>query len=110
MKTYAFDVILAAGTDITEELADAFFDAGCDDGTPGQRCGVPVITFSREADCLESAIRSAVADVQKAGCIVERVQIEGDSFVDDLLESNPDFQRLVAKSKAAARKPFPPAR
>ena len=50
MKTYAFDVILAAGTDITEELADAFFDAGCDDGTPGQRCGVPVITFSREAE------------------------------------------------------------
>ena len=71
---------------------------------------MPVITFSREADCLESAIRSAVADVQKAGCIVERVQIEGDSFVNDLLESNPDFQRLVAKSKAAARKPFPPAR
>jgi hypothetical protein len=40
---------------------------------------VPVIGFSREADCLESAIRSAVADVQKAGCVVERVQIERDS-------------------------------
>jgi hypothetical protein len=42
-------------------------------------CGVPVIGFSREADCLESAIRSAVADVQKTGCVVERVQIERDS-------------------------------
>ena len=41
--------------------------------------GIPVIGFSREADCLESAIRSAVADVQKAGCVVERVQIERDS-------------------------------
>jgi hypothetical protein len=79
MKTYGFAVVLAAGTDITEDLADALFDAGCDDGTPGQRCGVPVITFSREADCLESAIRSAVADVQKGGCAVERVQIEHDS-------------------------------
>jgi hypothetical protein len=79
MTTYEFVVILAAGTDITEELADLLFDAGCDDGTPGARCGVPVITFSREADCLESAIRSAVADVQKAGCVVERVQIEHDS-------------------------------
>ena len=36
-------------------------------------CGVAVIGFSREADCLESAVRSAVADVQKAGCVVERV-------------------------------------
>jgi hypothetical protein len=42
-------------------------------------CGVVYINFHREADCLESAIRSAVADVQKAGCMVERVQIESDS-------------------------------
>ena len=35
---------------------------------------------------------------------------EDDSLVDDLLESNPEFQSLVAKSKASARKPFPPAR
>jgi hypothetical protein len=110
MKTFSVDVILAAGTDITEELADALFDAGCDDGTPGKRCGVPVISFHREAESLESAIRSAVADVQKAGCVVERVQIEGDLLVDNLLESNPEFQRLVAKSKASAREPFPPAR
>ncbi len=74
MKTYDFEVILAHGTDMTEELADQLFDAGCDDGTPGVCCGVPVIAFSREADCLESAIRIAVADVQKAGCVVERVR------------------------------------
>jgi hypothetical protein len=79
MKTYDFDVVLAAGTDMTEELADRLFDAGCDDGTPGTYCGVPYISFHREADSLESAIRSAVADVQKAGCIVERLQIEHDS-------------------------------
>jgi hypothetical protein len=72
MKTYDFEVILAAGTDITEELADQLFEAACDDSTPGARCGVPLIAFSREADCLESAIRSAVANVQKAGCVVER--------------------------------------
>ena len=31
---------------------------------------------------------------------------EDDSLVSDLLESNPAFQSLVAKSKASARKPF----
>jgi hypothetical protein len=33
---------------------------------------------------------------------------EDDSLVDDLLQSNPEFQALVAKSKASPRKPFPP--
>ncbi len=33
-----------------------------------------------------------------------------DSLVDDLLESNPEFRTLVAKSKAGPRKPFPPDR
>ena len=79
MITFDFEIILAPGTEMTEELADRLFEAGCDDGSPGTCCGVPVIGFSREADCLESAIRSAVADVQKAGCVVERVQIERDS-------------------------------
>ena len=35
---------------------------------------------------------------------------EDDSLVDDLLQSNPEFQTLVAKSKASPRKPFAPER
>lgn len=35
---------------------------------------------------------------------------EDDSLADELLQSNPEFQALVAKSKAAPRKPFPPER
>jgi hypothetical protein len=31
---------------------------------------------------------------------------EDDSLTSDLLESNPEFQKLVAKSKASPRKPF----
>ena len=76
---YEFSLVLKEGTEITEELADELFEAGCDDGTPGTFCGTPYISFHREAENLESAIRSAVADVQKAGCIVERLQIEHDS-------------------------------
>jgi hypothetical protein len=32
---------------------------------------------------------------------------EDDSLTSDLLESNPEFQALVSKSKASPRKPFP---
>ena len=77
--TYEFQLILKEGTEITEELADRLFEAGCDDGTPGTLCGTPYIRFHREAEGLESAIRSAVADVQRAGCLVERLQIENDA-------------------------------
>jgi hypothetical protein len=66
---YEFSLILKEGTEITEELADELFEAGCDDSTPGTFCGTPCISFSREAESLELAIRSAVADVQKAGCV-----------------------------------------
>jgi hypothetical protein len=76
---YEFSLILKEGTEITEELADELFEAGCDDSTPGTFCGTPYVSFHREAESLESAIRSAVADVQKAGCVVVRVQIEHDS-------------------------------
>jgi hypothetical protein len=31
---------------------------------------------------------------------------EDDSLIDELLETNPKFQALVAKSKASPRKPF----
>lgn len=34
---------------------------------------------------------------------------ESDSLVDDLLQSDPAFQALVARSRAAARKPFAPS-
>ena len=75
---YRFAVILRGLDVIDDNLADSLYEAGCDDGSPFSSCGVAAVGFDREADCLESAIRSAVADVQKAGC-VECVKIEHDS-------------------------------
>lgn len=79
MKCYDFIVILRELDVIDDDLADKLFEAGCDDGSPFSSCGIAGIGFSREAESLEAAIRSAVADVQGAGCTVERVQIESDS-------------------------------
>jgi hypothetical protein len=79
MSTYDFTVVLSGKIELTTELADRLFAAGCDDGTPSQRSGVVHIGFSREAANLEFAIRSAIADVGKAGCVVSRVEIEADA-------------------------------
>ncbi len=76
---YQFTVVLADQDVMTVEMADALYEAGCDDGHPWSSDGVAAITFDRDADCLESAIRSAVADVQKARFTVKRVEIEENS-------------------------------
>ena len=73
---YEFTVILANLDEMTTDLANALFAAGCDDGHPWSSDGVTAITFDRESDSLLSAIRSAIADVQKAGCVVRKVEIE----------------------------------
>ncbi len=75
MTKYEFRLILKGGLTLTEEIADALFAAGCDDGTPGTSEGVFSIDFHREANSLEEAIRSAIGNVQSAGHEVERAEI-----------------------------------
>ncbi len=76
---YEFAVVLGGQDVMTTEMAEALYAAGCDDGHPWSSGGVAAVSFDREADCLESAIRSAVADVQKAGYTVHHVEIESGS-------------------------------
>lgn len=80
MSKYEFTLILKGTPELTEEIADALFEAGCDDGTPGTCNGVFSIDFHRHADSLESALRSAIAHVKSAGCEVERVEINADTM------------------------------
>jgi hypothetical protein len=74
MPTFEFQLILRDIQEVTEELADSLFDAGCNDGTPFSSQGVAAIGFSREADSIEEAVHSAIADVNKAGLTVARVE------------------------------------
>ncbi len=80
MTKYEFTLILKGARELTEEIADKLYDAGCDDGTPGTCNGVFSIDFHREADTLESALRSAIAQVKSAGYEVERVEINADAM------------------------------
>jgi hypothetical protein len=80
MAKYEFTLILKGSPELTEEMADALYEAGCDDGTPGTCNGVFSIDFHREADSLESALRLAIANVKSAGYDVARVEIEADAM------------------------------
>jgi hypothetical protein len=74
MPTYDFQLVLSGVTSMTEEIADALYEAGCDDGTPFSSQGIASVGFSREAASLEDAVRSAIGDVNKAGFTVARVE------------------------------------
>ncbi len=76
MAKYEFTLILKGSAELTEEIADNLFEAGCDDGSPGICDGVFSIDFHRTAGTLEEAINSAIANMKSAGYEVERVEIE----------------------------------
>ena len=81
MKTYEFVVTLAKGVQHSDDLVEALFEAGCDDGSVWSHGDVVQIGFSREAESLEAAIRSAIGDVQKAGVRVAEVTMEADALL-----------------------------
>jgi hypothetical protein len=81
MHKYDFTLILGEPLELTDDIADALFAAGCDDGTPGTCHGVFSIDFHREAASLEAAIRSAIENVRTAGYEVARVEIEAEAVI-----------------------------
>jgi hypothetical protein len=82
MVRYDFTLVLSKPTELTDQLVEDLYDAGCDDGSPISRAGVVMVTLHREAETLEQAIRSGIADVQKAGCQVRRVEIEPEDLAE----------------------------
>jgi hypothetical protein len=79
MTLYDFTLILSGADVMTEDMAEAIVAAGCDDGSPGSSEGTAFVVMHRQADCLETAIRSAIADVQRAGFSVLKVEIAADA-------------------------------
>ncbi|MGD0897117.1 MAG: hypothetical protein ABR915_04730 [Thermoguttaceae bacterium] len=82
MLRYDFTLVLSEPTELTDQLVEDLYDAGCDDGSPSSRAGVVMVALHREAESLEQAIRSGIADVQKAGCRVRRVEIEPENLAE----------------------------
>ena len=77
---WRFTLFLRDVDEMTVELSDRLFEAGCDDGSPSSSRGVTKIGFDRESSTLEDAIRSAVSDVRRAGVDVDHVEIESDDL------------------------------
>lgn len=83
MPEYCFSVIVAAELMSDEQIldvTDALGDAGCLDASICGHAEGMELLFDRTADSLEAAIASAIADAERAGCRVTRVEMERDAI------------------------------
>ena len=79
MQSHDFSLILSVG-EVSDDQCNAFYEAGCDDGTISTSRQVTRIEFSRDAATLEDTIRSAIGNVNAAGLQVARVEIHADAI------------------------------
>ncbi len=80
MRSHDFTLILNDVDVMDEDLSNQLYEAGCDDGSPYSSQGVAGIRFHREAESLESAIRSAISYIQKTGLTVARLIMDDDEL------------------------------
>ncbi len=78
VSTFHFTVILEGLDDISEELANRLFEAGCDDTLLRCCAGTVYLEFDRDAESLAEAIGSAVRDITAAGCSPAQISFRQD--------------------------------
>ncbi len=69
MTTHTFTLIIDGPDLQADELVDEVFEAGCDDALVGRVDGIQIADFDREADTLQDAVLSAVAELESIGGI-----------------------------------------
>lgn len=83
MPAYQFSIIIACAPPTHDEildLTDSLGAAGCTEASiRGHSDGVELL-FERAANSLQAAIESAIADVERAGCRVDRVEMEREAI------------------------------
>jgi len=80
-RVYSFSLLLQGASELTTEIADALYEAGCDDALVGSRDGLLFAEFDREAPSAATAIISAIRQIESAGVGLTVVRVEPDELV-----------------------------
>lgn len=107
-----FTLVLTGVNELTPDVENALFEAGCDDATLSARFGRVFLTFSRSAPSLKDAVLSAIRDVQKANIGADVLRVAGSDLVSqaDIARKIGRSRQLVHQYLTGARGPggFPP--
>jgi hypothetical protein len=93
-REHDFALIVGGVSELTQDIEDALFEAGCDDATLSVREGVLYIEFSRRAKSLQDAIISAINDVHKAKIGAQVLRVDECNLV-----TMAEIARRVARSR-----------
>jgi hypothetical protein len=93
-KEYEFTLVVDSIRDMTPEMAEALFEAGCGDATVGMSGGVFEAIFHRESSSFEDAVLSAISDVRKAVPGAAGFRLDHRDLV-----SQSDIARRIGKSR-----------
>ncbi len=77
MNTHEFTLTLSGVAELTTEVEDGLFEAGCDDALLAVQSGRVTLDFARDGASLEDAVLSAVHDVRRAGVGADVVRVDG---------------------------------
>jgi len=83
MSDYRFSVIVPTPQMTHEETLDAtdlLGSAGCTDASIRGHANGMELLFEREADSLQAAISSAIADVERAGYRVSKIELQREAI------------------------------
>lgn len=94
-REFDFSLVLRGVRDITTEVEDALFNAGCSDATLSMRHGRAFLTFSRRAESQAEAILSAMSDVARASVGASVIRVDSCDLV-----SQADIARLIGRTRA----------
>jgi hypothetical protein len=93
-REFEFTLLLKGVDALTEDVENAFYEAGCSDATIAVRCGRPVITFSRAAASMKDAVLSAIRDVRKADVGADVFRVDNCNLV-----TQSDIARRIGRSR-----------
>jgi hypothetical protein len=76
-----FVLVLTGVNELSPEMEDALFEAGCDDATISVRSGRVFLTFTREAVSIRNAILSAIRNVKDAAIGADVLRVDDCNLV-----------------------------
>ncbi|MDE0700697.1 MAG: hypothetical protein F4Y27_08245 [Acidimicrobiaceae bacterium] len=111
MPEFEFMLVVEGADPQSDEVANALYEAGCSDALIHSCDGIDYLDFAREAESLEEAVLSAVADIESVdGLKVVRLADAGLVSMANIAERTGRTREIVRLLVAGERGPggFPP--
>ena len=115
MKNHEFTLVIETPVGLTSQLEDGLFEAGCDDALLSFRGGIAYLDFDRQSENLETAVLSAIGQVEKSELNLTVKRVEPSDLVTSaeiarrLNRSRQSIQQLVSGIRGDADFPLPVA-